>query len=194
MPITHPELVEKLKSLELNVMVPPDQAVEAGIRFETDRYRNSEGAASLLVVCRIGEDGEYLEIFAPRAYEARNCRFKGALFAALLEVSFRTKSVQAEYDPSDGEIRFACDFPVEDATVTPRQLLRLLRNLLGVIEDFHPVLHHAFETGKVDMSRLPKPSTESPPPPELLGLLEELGGIDELKRIVSERRGQGGSR
>lgn len=193
MPITHAELIEKLKSLELNIMVPPDQTVEAGIRFTTERYRNSEGELSILVVCRIGEGGEYLELYVPSAYNARNCRFKGGLFAALLELSWRTKSVQAEYDPADGEIRFASDLPVEDAIVTPRQLQRLLYTLVGVVEDFHPVLSHVFETGKIDMALLPKPETGSEGSPELLGLLEELGGIDELKRIVSERRGKGGN-
>lgn len=188
MPITKAELVEKLRSLELKVIEPPDRESEVHILFATERYRNPTDEHSLLIVCRLSEDGGYLEMFAPGVYASRDCKHKGSLFAALLEMSWMTKAVQAEYDPSDGEIRIACDLFVEDGTATPRQLLRMMRSIVGIIEDFDPVIRHVFQTGKIDMSLLPRPTAEAEGPAEMMGLLEELGGIEELRKIVEERR------
>lgn len=191
MPITHAELLEKLKPLEVELHVPPDQSTDVLLELETERYVNADGRKALFIVCRIHENGASLEVFAPAAYSLRDCRHKGALFAALMQVCLRTKFLQAEYDPERSEVHFSMDLPIEDATVTARQLGRMVVSLGRIVDDFDPVVRHAYASGKIDMSLLPGRPPEAPA--GLLELLEELGGMEELQRIVAERRSKGPS-
>jgi hypothetical protein len=190
MPLTHPELVDRLKALGMAVQVPPDQDLECGMFVPTHRYRNAEGKTSLLVVCTLEDEGRFLEMAARNTYAAADCRYKGALFAALLEMAFRTRLVQPEYDPRDGEIRFTVEIPVIDGTVTSEQLRAMASILVRVVDEFDPVIRHAMETGRVDMGLLPRPTSGAEPglEPGLLSLAEEVGGLEALRRIVAEHR------
>ena len=201
MAITLNEMVGKLKEIGYKVMVPENQEVECGLRFGTESYVNPEGDKSLLLICRIDEEGSYLEIFAPQVYLANSCKYKVALFATMLHVAYMTKHLQLEYDPSDGEVRFAVDIPVCDGAVTTQQLYSMIRCITAVMEEYHPVFAHAMGTGKIDMSLAwrPKepeqqdPAPAKPPmPPELASLLEKLGGMEAVERLIADQKAAGG--
>lgn len=204
MAITLKEMVGKLEEIGYRVMVPENQSVECGLRFGTESYVNPEGDQSLLLICRISEDGGYLEIFAPQVYIASSCKYKTALFATMLHVAYMTKHLQLEYDPSDGEVRFAVDIPVCDGTVTTQQFYSMIRCITAVMEEYHPVFARAMETGKIDMSLAWRPKEaepetpaqpKTPMPAELATLLEKLGGFEAVERLIAEQKAaEGGGR
>jgi hypothetical protein len=191
MPIDIATLHERLESIGINVQVPPDAEAaqsQRGLVFGTDRYRNIDGEPSLLVVATIAENGRYLEFYAPMAFNARECRHKGALFAAAMHVAMRTKHLQCEYDPADGEVRFAIDVPVCDGDVTAEQLEAMVRGIVTAIDLYAPVFVHVMETGRLDLS-LAEPKQEAEPiSGELAELLQAIGGIEALREIAAERR------
>jgi hypothetical protein len=201
MPITLKELTARLEEIGYSVMVPDGQDTECGLRFATESYINPEGEHSVLVICKISEDGSYLELFTPNAYDSRNCKFKAALFASMLQVAYMTKHLQLEHDPSDGEVRFAVDIPVCDGSVTTRQLYSMVRCLTCIVEEYHPVFTHAMETGKIDLSRVWKPkeptqtpeaAAKPPMPPEMAALLEKFG-LEGVEKLLAEQRASHGS-
>jgi hypothetical protein len=153
MPVTIGDIRQHLAALDLRYSVSPEDERELGVRFETHSYRDHDGDHSLLILCKLSDDGEYIEIFAPQAFNTSNCRYKAALFSAMLQLSFMTKHVQFEHDPRDGEIRLAVDLPVCDGTVTLEQFSRMLFVLTGILEEYDPVLRHAMQTGRIDWSK-----------------------------------------
>lgn len=203
MPITIPEVVRHLESIGYKVQHSPDRPDECGMYFATDSYVNSDGEKSLLLVCRVDPEGNYLEIVTPGAYDSRRSKYKAAFFAAMLHLAFLSRHVQMEHDPSDGEIRFSVDVPVLDGTLTQNQVHALVVCLLRVCEEFHPVLVHAMETGRIEFERrwAPKPHPDSgaapaPPslPPELADLIGRMGGIEKLEALLAQHRTEGAAR
>jgi len=158
MPVTIGEIKKHLDTLGVTYAAVPGEESECAVPFTTRSYVDSDGDHSLLLIVRVDDDGQYLEIFAPNALSTANCRYKSALFSAMLQISLMTKHVQLEHDPADGEVRFAVDYPVCDGTVTAMQVDRMIRALVGIIEQYYPVLHDAMDTGKADWTKRWKPS------------------------------------
>lgn len=197
MAITIEQVHTHLESLGKKVNIPEDPArakFDRILTFATDHYRDTDGDPRIFIVVSVRDEGRYLEIYAPRAYNVRECKYKGALFAAVLQIMYRTKHAQIEYDPSDGEIRFAADMPIMDGTVTAVQIDALMGVMISIADTFHPVLMHVIETGRVDMELAANGEGAPTPPPipsELAALLEQLGGVEELRKIAEERRKAG---
>ena len=195
MPIDIATVHARLESVGVNVQVPPDAEAagfQRGIVFGMDRYRDPAGAPSLLLIAAVGDDGRYLEMYAPMAFSARECRHKGALFAAAMHVSYRTKHLQCEYDPADGEVRFSIDVPVCDGDVTAQQLEAMVRTLVQGIDVYAPVFVHVMETGKLDLSLAEPKRDDATVSGELAELLGEIGGIEALREIAARMREQEG--
>lgn len=70
-----------------------------------------------------------------------------ALFQTLLQISWDTKMVQFEYDPDDGEVRAIIEFPIEDSTLTCKQLMRCIYGITGVLEKYHEQITDAMRSG-----------------------------------------------
>jgi len=196
MPITLAQIASHCDSLGLKTTIPPDQSVELGIRFGTRSYIDSDGDHSLLIICKLDEDGRYLEVYAPQALNSSKCKYKAALFSCMLHITFMTRHLQLEHDPEDGEVRFAIDLPVADGTVTAEQLEIMIRFIVICLEEYYPVLKHAMETGKIDYSLRWQPASEEPAPPpslppELQALLDQVGGLDKLEALVEAQRKEG---
>lgn len=151
MPITIEEAIHKLESTGLKVGRARDGGDHCGLLMQTRSYVNAEGEHSLQLVCRVDHGGFYIEVAAPRAYNADDAKYPGALFEALLRMCYQLQHVRAEHDASDGEVRFAIDMPVLDGEVTSHQLGAMVAVLSMAIDDFHDVIVHAMETGKVDL-------------------------------------------
>jgi hypothetical protein len=122
-----------------------------------DNYRDKDGDDSLLIVVRVSEEGEYLEIFAPGSFVIPEDGEKAALFLkACSIIQWKTKLVQFEYDESDGEIRPMVEFPIEDSTVTQKQLMRCIRGLTQLVDTYSPVLNNVKENGTLDFDAMEK--------------------------------------
>jgi len=189
MAMTIQEVERHLQAEGLKYQRIRDAAV--GLVFgDLRRYRNPEGEPRLLVVVSLEENGEYLKVFAPQAFTAQGPHVDDFLRACAM-IQWATKLIQFEYDPSDGEIRPIVEFPIEDGTVTQKQLARCVHAVVGLLEEYYPALQQALETGKVAL-----PGREE----ALAGMLRQLLGQlppDQLARLLedleSRGRGQGGS-
>ncbi len=109
--------------------------------FATDLYRDQDGDPSVFIIARIEEDGEYFKLMAPNLYnyppDGPNA---SEVFRILLGVCWRSKLIKYEYDERDGEIRAIVEFPLEDASLTPKQFLRCLNGLVQIIDEYHEAI------------------------------------------------------
>jgi len=102
------------------------------------------------VVVQLDDDGEFFQLYAPEVLSGVNHHpYKDAILQTMLCISWETKMLQWEYDPSDGEIRAIIEFPLEDGTLTERQFYRCLNGLVELVDDFAmPRLQAVMETGR----------------------------------------------
>ena len=107
--------------------------------------------AALLIAITLEEEGQYVKIFAPSAFNADGSDYLDVFLRTCMMVQWKTKLVQFEYDPSDGEVRPIVEFPLEDATLTERQLMRSVSGLVGLLDHFAPTLQKALDEGIVEM-------------------------------------------
>ena len=147
----------------------------------------SEQLDSFTIVAQLDEDGNFFKLFAPQIISGvKEHPHKLAVLQTMLSISWETKMLQWEYDPSDGEIRAMIEFPLEDATLTEKQFNRCLTGLVQIVDDFAmPRLKQVMETG-VD------PSDEEAGERLLLALQEEMPGLlDVLERAMESRKRRG---
>jgi hypothetical protein len=90
---------------------------------------------------------------APRCYQYPAGDHKEALFQTLLMISWMTKMIQFEYDKDDGEIRAIIEFPLEDAILTDKQLLRCLHALAQLVDEQDYLIRGAMEHGQLPESK-----------------------------------------
>lgn len=151
MAVTLSTVKEFLDQMELKYDVrEDDDYIITG--FKTEHYLDKDGDKHLTVIIALLENGEYVKVLAPRAYSYKETEHLSALMKALLVMSYRTKLVQWEYDPSDGEVRAMIEFPLEDSTLTKKQLGRCIFGLVQLLDDYHDVFIHAVETGELDLN------------------------------------------
>lgn len=163
------------------------------------KYRINEADASILtgvfgenleeflIVIQLDEDGEFFEMFAPRVLSGvKNHPHKAAILQTMLCISWETKMLQWEYDPSDGEIRAIIEFPLEDAELTERQFNRCLHSLVELVDELAlPRLQAVMETGE-------DPGDLEEGERLLLALQEEAPGLlTVLERAMEARKRRG---
>jgi hypothetical protein len=109
----------------------------------------SEKDQELLVVIQLDEEGRFFKLFAPQVLAGvKDHPYKAAILQTMLSISWETKMLQWEYDPSDGEIRAIIEFPLEDAQLTSQQFHRCLDGLIEIVGDWAlPRLHEVLSTG-----------------------------------------------
>jgi hypothetical protein len=196
MPITLPELAAHLQAIGLKHKVEPEHN-RVALGFGTSQYVDLEGDKQVLVFVSIAAEGQYVEVVIPRAYNLGNCKYKGATLAALAEIAFRTRSLQCEYDPQDGEVRYSVDAWVLDNTLTRAQLEMMVRTAVQLLEEYEPVVRCAMDTGRVDFNLAVKPAEEAPEgapgalPPEIAELIAKAGGLDALRAAVEQAQDRG---
>lgn len=105
-----------------------------------------------MLIVRLVEYGEFIKIFYPQLFKYLDGSHKLTLMQTLLLVSWETKMLQWEYDPTEGEIRAMVEFPLADAVLSRRQFERALTGLMQMVEAYHPRLEAVIETG-VDPGR-----------------------------------------
>ena len=154
--------------------------------FNMDHYVAPDGEKAMPLAIRLQENGEYIEIYAPRLYMYKDGPNVLAMLQACLVASWRTTMVQFEYDPSDGEIRAAIELPLEDSTLTSRQFHRMLKGLLEIVDKYHGMLKGAMDTGKIE-----PPEDEDRRMAEVMEMLRQLGP-EGLKKILDMAGKAGG--
>jgi hypothetical protein len=153
---------------------------------EADRIitgMESENVEQFLIVIQLDEDGGFFRIFAPQVMAGvKDHPHKAAILQTMLAISWETKMLQWEYDPSDGEIRAIIEFPLEDSILTERQFNRCLNGLIQIVNNVAiPRLKEVMKTGQdpanIDMGeRL------------LLSIQEQAPGLLELLEKAMEAR------
>jgi hypothetical protein len=120
--------------------------------FPTTRFVDPDtNEKRLVVVVLLEENGEYIKVFSPHAFEAKG-RHAGDVLKACMEIQWETKLIQFEYDESDGEIRPIIEWPIEDGTVTSKQLARAIMGLVLIVDRYAPVLAQAAQGKGVNLS------------------------------------------
>lgn len=117
--------------------------------FKTSTYLSPEGDPGVMLVLQLDEDGEYLKLFAPEAFKLQGAH-SDAFLRACMMIQWQTKMVQFEFDATDGEIRPIVEFPLEDGKVTLKQLNRCMGAIVGILEEYYPVLRKAVDSGTID--------------------------------------------
>ena len=154
--------------------------------FGTEQYVDKDGENHLGMVIALEENGEFLKIFTPQCYSALDETNRPALLQTLLMVSWKTKMIQFEYDDSDGEIRAIIEFPLEDAELTRRQLLRSVQSLVQIVDKYHPVIYKALREGVIEFGESGNPLSELQDAfSRFEEALRELGiDVDEIREEV----------
>jgi hypothetical protein len=190
MPISLPEIVELVKKIGWKHEVQADGNFVL-LGFSLKHHVDLDGDKHVMIGIECHNDGVYVQVAAQRVYNLANCKYKGATLAALAELAFRTRSLQCEYDPSDGEVRYSVDTWVLDNTLTANQLEMMVRILVDLLEEYEPVIRTAMDTGKVDFelaNKRTEPTDDSnapaPLPPEIAELLARAGGVEGLREAL----------
>ena len=168
---------------------PAHDAILIGFRLdpEATTFRDGDGDPYIRVVIRVLEDGEFLGVFCPQAWNIDGCQHAAAVFEALAAMQAQHKTIRFDYDPTDGEIRPNVELPVEDAELTSRQFHRLVHSLLHAVQRFDMVLRRAAATGEVTFAAARQDEAEGPATPaigRLRVLAEEAGGVEALEQIA----------
>ncbi len=182
MATTLKEIAQFLKEADLKFQLR-EKTDDILVGFTMPKYENPDGRKQLMVVIKLEESGEFLKLFTPKAYVYKEGPNALAVMKACMYVSWRTKMLQYEYDPSDGEIRAMIEFPLEDAKLTKKQLLRVLMALPELLDRYDGMIHSAMKTGQL--------TTEDAPDAAVMELLGRLADMrpDELLAKLKEIEG-----
>ena len=160
--------------------------------FAMNNYEDSEGQKRLRMVILLEENGEFLKVFAPGAYKCAPGPNALAILQAFMYIHWRTKMLQYEYDPSDGEIQAMIELPLEDSKLTKKQFLRVLAAMPQLVDRYDAVVRAAIEKGKFII-----PPDEEDMMAKLLEVLGEVGpdglreALDEIKKKKGSKGGGG---
>jgi hypothetical protein len=147
----------------------------------------TENRDDFLIVVQLDENGEFFKVFAPQVLAGvKDHPHKEAILQTMLSISWETKMLQWEYDPTDGEIRAIVEFPLEDAVLTERQFNRCLQGLVQIVDEMAiPRLTTVMQTGR-------DPGDLEAGERLLLTLQEEAPGLLDLLEKAMEARKQRG--
>ena len=148
-----------LATEDLNYRIDTDRNVIV-TGFGTENYIDDAGDKNLGMIIQLEENGEFLKIFTPKCYSVLEETNRAALMQTLLMVSWKTKMIQFEYDDTDGEVRAIIEYPLEDADLTRRQLLRSVQALAQIVDKYHPVMFKALREGVIEFETSKNPLEE----------------------------------
>jgi len=146
MATSNAEITAHLDTLDLKYNLHEDKWIRVG--FKTNTYRDTDGDDDISIIIALEEDGEFVKFLAPMAFKYKDGPHREAVFETCLVISLRTKGVQFEYDPNDGEIRMILEFPLEDNNLTAKQLQRCIHLLVGIANQYYDVMMKAINEGE----------------------------------------------
>lgn len=148
----------------------------------------SDNVEDFLIVVQLDEEGKFFRLFAPQVLSGvTDHPHKVAILQTMLYISWETKMLQWEYDPSDGEIRAIIEFPLEDSILTEKQFNRCLHGLVQLVDSVAiPRLMAVMETGH-------DPGNVELGERILLSIQEQAPGLLDLLEKAMEARKRRGS-
>jgi len=114
------------------------------LTFSTEKYHDTEGDADLLLVFHLSEYGEYLGIFAPKAFNVEGPQ-KAVYLRTFMDIQSSAPLVKFKYDDEDGEVRPTIEFAIEDAEFTQLQLRKCITAIVGIVEGSYQIFHDAVQ-------------------------------------------------
>ena len=148
MAVTKQYILSLLEEAHLHFEVH-EQTGEPIVLFRSSSYVNQNGNNIIMVVIQLSENGEYIKFFLPSAYYVTDDETAYAALKTFASISWQIKMVDFELDVHDGEIRPTIDFPLEDNTITAKQILRCCQTIAQVIDGLDPFIKHAIMYGEV---------------------------------------------
>jgi hypothetical protein len=155
------------------------------LAFPTQTYRSPSGHDHVTIVALLTEDGEFVRFIAPSVYDLSRSAHRAITCEAAMQVAWTTKALAFELEADTGHLWAVIEFPLADNVLTERQLKRCLLLAVDLLDDYHAVLSHAAMTGKIDFSLAGRSTPAQPEPTEAELLIAQLGGVDQLRKIVA---------
>jgi hypothetical protein len=148
----------------------------------------ADNIEDFLIVVQLDEEGRFFRLFAPQVLSGiQEHPHKAAILQTMLSISWETKMLQWEYDPSDGEIRAIIEFPLEDSNLTEKQFNRCLTGLIQLVDSVAmPRLQAVMDTGS-------DPGNLELGERLLLSIQEQAPGLLDLLEKAMEARKKRGS-
>ena len=119
------------------------------VPFSLQRYRDADGADSILVVLSVPPDGGSVRAFVPTLYTLPEGPKALPVFRALQLASRQSSFVAYSVDAEDDTIDAIGRIPIANARLTQDQLKMFLEDFPEVIDFFHPMIQGAIETGEI---------------------------------------------
>lgn len=187
MATTFAELKHFLEEVGLNYDAHEEHHIIAvGFSGEPDdtSYRDEDDDPHIQLLVRLAEHGEFVAVVVPQAWKIGDCKHRAAVCEAVTRIQGRMKLIRFDLD-DEGHLQPNIEIPLERAPMCTEQLHRAISGLLMVVRHFDPVIRHAMDTGKVDLSL-----AKAPTPPEniaeILELGESAGGLDAIERLLGD--------
>ena len=187
MAVTLDQIKGFLDARSVNYEVRDENTLGFGI--STEVYTNTHGVKGISLVVSLDENGEYFQLVAPVAFKGEGPNLP-VFLQACMEIQWRTKLIQFEYDSSDGEVRPVIEFPLEDAPMTQKQFDRCVTGMIQLMDNSYPVLDKALKEGTIEFP------TSKNPAAALDGMLRVLqeaarrGHLTPQQRDLLEKLGQ----
>lgn len=104
---------------------------------------------------KLVENGEMFQIYSNlliddelNVLKVKDHKNLSLVFQYMLKINYDEKFGTWEYDPKDGEVRFAVEFPLEDNSMTEKQFIRIFKHIVNSNKIFQEILN-ILETGKI---------------------------------------------
>jgi len=187
MATTLSDLKKFLDKARLNYEVHKEHSIIAiGFSCTPDEttYRDGSGEATVRLIVRLAEEGEFVAVIAPRAWSLEDSDHVSTVCEVAARIQSRMKLVRFDLD-DEGYLHPNIEIPLESAPMSAAQLRRAITGVLLVIRRFDAVICHARDTGEVDFER----EASEPPEPaadiaRILDLADDAGGIDAIERLL----------
>ena len=118
------------------------------LMFHTDHYRNRDDDASLGLVVEVANDGRFVLIVAPRAFQIEG-EHRAAAIETCLRFQWTYRLVRLEFDHRDGELRLSVNLPVFDGDLTRAQLGAAIGMMVELCDELYPALTAVLRTGEM---------------------------------------------
>lgn len=119
--------------------------------YETDRYRDGQGGRHVRIVLELSGNGQLLQMRCGGAYVHRG-EFSREVAALCLALNYRTRIVEVEYDPRDGEVAPGIDLPLVPGQYDGGQVAACLKSLVYFLDEFDPAFRAVLATGRLPRS------------------------------------------
>lgn len=128
---------------------PKEGYVYAG--FPTKEYKDKDGDNYIGILFTVQENGELIKVVVPKLYSCINTAHRRAFFEVAIRKTFEKKLCFFDYDHRDGEIRMILDLPLEDASITIKQIKRIVHSMVRLIDGNDAVVRAAVEEGRLPL-------------------------------------------